>query len=58
MKRIIIGALLGAATVPVIIFVGWMVSLLFDIESPVAMMYGTGTTAAAYMGANFARLTA
>ena len=58
MKRIIIGALLGASTVPLIILVGWMGSLLFDIEFHVAMMYGTATTAATVTGAHFARLTA
>ena len=56
MKRIIIGALIGASTVPVIMLVGKAVSFLFNIDFAEAMMYATGGGTSAFMGAFLAKM--
>ena len=57
MKRIIIGALIGASTIPAILLVGWAVSLLFNIEFGEAVLYTASGGMMTYMGAFFAKMT-
>ena len=57
MKRIIIGALIGASVLPAVFLIAGVISLLFDMELDKATAFASMGVGLTFMGVFFAKMT-